>query len=298
MRKNLLDLDLQHFADEVEDAGENEVEESATPQEDETTEDKGTETVEESGNDEPQEQSPEENARYAAIRRRAEEDAKHRIELFKKKNDEYLERTNREIAALCQGVTHPVTGQPISTIEDYISALKYQQKQAVEAELQDKGIDPGMIDRMIATNPVVMQAQQVIQTTQKNEAAAQLQRDIAELGKYDPNIKTIQDLANLPNYPDMVKFVAQTGGKASIVDAYKALNFDSFMQHTNEAARQQAINQMRGKSHLPSQPTGVATENDDVEVPSEIMSRYKAEGKTEKQIRELYRKVAKQLNLN
>ena len=34
--KNLLEIDLQHFADEVEDAGENEVEESATLQEDET----------------------------------------------------------------------------------------------------------------------------------------------------------------------------------------------------------------------------------------------------------------------
>ena len=58
---------------------------------------------------------------------------------------------------------------------------------------------------------------------------------------------------------------------ANLVEAYKMVNFDNFMQHTNDAARQQAINQMRGKSHLQSQGTGVATGDDDlVEVPAEI----------------------------
>ena len=81
MRKNLLTLDLQHFADEIEDAGENDVEEPAPSQEEETSEDEESETVEENdGNDEPHEQTPEENARYAAIRRRAEEDARRRYE--------------------------------------------------------------------------------------------------------------------------------------------------------------------------------------------------------------------------
>ena len=82
------------------------------------------------------------------------------------------------------------------------------------------------------------------------------------------------------------------------MDAYKMVNFDNYMQFTNDAARQQAINQMRGKSHLQSQGTSVATENDDVDVPSEIMSRWKSEGKTEKQIRDLYKSVASKLHIN
>jgi len=289
MRKNLLALDLQHFADEVEDAGANEVEESATSQEDEVTEADETETVEEDGNDEPQEQSAEENARYAAIRRRAEEDARRRYE-------SEFNQMNNQIAAMCQGVTHPITGQPITNVRDYVDALSIQQRQAQEQELQEKGIDPGLIDRMIAQNPVVMQAQRVIEQTNVNNAAYALQNDIAELSKIDPNIKGPQDLANIPNMDAIVTLIANNG--LSLVDAYKTVNFDNFMQHTNDAARQQAINQMRGKQHLASQPTGVATENDDVEVPADIMSRWKSEGKTEKQVRELYKKVAKQLNLN
>ena len=286
MKKNLLDLDLQHFAEEGEVA-DVEVSEAVETTEEAETESEETGETEE-GDAEPTEQSAEENARYAAIRRRAEEDARRRYE-------GEMNAMNQQIAALCQGITHPVTGAPITNMHEYVDALSAQQRMARERELEEKGIDPSMIDRMIESNPVVMQAKQVIEHSKLTEAEAQLQRDIAEVGKYDQNIKGINDLAALPNFPEILDRVSRG---ASLVDAYKMVNFDSFMQQTNDAARQQAINQMRGKSHLQSQGTSVATENDDVEVPSEIMSRWKSEGKTEKQIRELYKSVASKLHIN
>lgn len=283
-KRNLLDFDLQLFGEE-EATGENEVSETADQTEETEGESEETVVEETSGNDEPPEQTPEENARYAAIRRRAEEDARRRYE-------GELNAMNNQIAAMCQGVTHPVTGQPITNVRDYVDALQIQQRQAQEQELQDKGIDPSLIDRMIASNPVVMQAQQVIEQSKMMNAETALQNDLAELTKIDPTIKGIADLANLPNFNEMLNLVAYN--KLSLVDAYKLTNFG----RNNDAARQQAINQMRGKAHLPSQPNGVATENDDVEVPAEIMSRWKGEGKSEKQIRELYSSVAKKLHLN
>ena len=287
--KNLLDLNLQLFADEeVADA---EVSEAVEPKE-ETTEETETETgetEEEDGNAEPQEQSAEDNARYAAIRRRAEEDARRKYE-------GEMNAMNQQIAAMCRGITHPVTGQPITNIREYVDALAVQQRQANERQLQEAGVAPSVIDRMIAQNPVVMQAKQVIEQSKQTEAEAALQNDLAELSKIDPNIKGIQDVANIPNLDAIVRLVGEKG--LSLVEAYKMVNFDSFIQHTMKAERQQAINQMRGKSHLQSQGTNVATESDDVEVPAEIMSRWKGEGKTEKQIRELYNSVAKKLHLN
>ena len=202
---------------------------------------------------------------------------------------------NSQIAAMCQGLKHPVTGQPITNIHDYVDALAIQQRQAREAELEEKGIDPRMIDRMIEANPVVMQAKQVIERSKVTEAEARIQQDVAEVSKYDPNIKGVQDLLELPNFPEILDRVNRG---ASLLDAYKMVNFDNFMQHTNDAARQQAINQMRGKSHLASPSTSVVTENDDVEVPAEIMRSWKEDGKTEKQIRELFKTVSKKLNLN
>lgn len=289
--KELLTLDLQKFTEgdvESQETGENEVETTAESQE-EAPEVEGEETVEnESGNDEPPEQSAEDNARYAAIRRRAEEDARRRYE-------GELNGLNNQIAAMCQGLTHPVTGQPITNIHDYVDALAIQQRTAREQELEEKGIDPRMIDRMIEANPVVMQAKQVIERSKLTEAENRIAQDVAEVSKYDPNIKNVQDLLELPNFPEILDRVNRG---ASLIDAYKMVNFDNFMQHTNDAARQQAINQMRGKSHLQSQTNSVATGNEEVDVPAEIMNRWKSEGKTEKQISELYKTVAKKLHIS
>jgi len=284
MKKNLFDLNLQYFA-EGEDIGE-EVQETADLAEDETPEADEVETGEETGDSEPEPQSAEENARYAAIRRRAEEEARRKYE-------SEIGSLNQQITAMCQGITHPVTGQPITNVRDYVDALSVQQRQANEQELQEKGVDPSIIDRMIAANPTVMQAQQVIEHAQQAEAKATLERDVAEIGKIDPSIKSLGDLASLPNFPQMYEFCERNPG-ASIVDAYKIFNFDN----RSQAARQQAINQMRGKDHLASQSTGVAQSDEYVEVPAEIMSRMKSEGKTEKQIRELYKTVAGKLHLN
>ena len=287
MRKeNLLDLDLQLFGEEGEVA-DAEVSEAVEPTEEPETESEETD-VQEEGVVEPTEQTAEENARYAAIRRRAEEDARRRYE-------GEMNGLNQQIAAMCKGINHPVTNRPITNVRDYVDALSAQQRMANQHELQEKGIDPAMIDRMIESNPVVMQAQNVIESAKNAEATVAIQRDVAEVSKYDPNIKGVNDLLELPNFPEILQHVSRG---ASIVDAYKMVNFDTFMQHTNDAARQQAINQMRGKSHLQSQGANVATPNDDVDVPSEIMSRWKSEGKTEKQIKELYKTVASKLHIS
>ena len=286
MRENLFDLDLQYFA-EGEDAGENEVSEPAETTEDETTEETEVETSEEeTGNAEPEPQSPEVNAQFAAMRRRAEAEAERKYNAKQAQMD-------AQIAAMCKGITHPTTGRPITNMEEYVDALQIQQRQTQEKELQDKGIDPSLINRMIESNPVVMQAQRVIEQSRQTEAEAALQRDMEELSKINPNIKSIQELAALPTFPQMVEYMNKYPGM-TVVDAYKVFNYEQSQQ----AGRQQAINQMRGKDHLASQGTGVAQKDEYVEVPAEIMSRWKAEGKTEKQIRDLYKSVAGKLHLN
>lgn len=280
MKKNLLDLDLQHFADEAEDAGENEVEEPATLQEDESSEDEESETGEENGDAEPHEQSAEENAQYAAMRRRAEAEAQ-------KKFDGIMGALNQRVSAMCNGVTHPVTGQPVTNVMEYFDALEIQERKAREEELKEKGLDPSYIDRAIASNPTVLQAQQILRHQQEAAAAMAIQNDFAEIQRIDPSIKSLEDV---PNLNEIVRYVERNN--VSIVDAYKVINYDILTQNVKNAGRQAAINQMRGKDHLASQNTGVATDNnDDVEVPSEIMARMKAEGKSEKQIKELFKKT-------
>ena len=285
--KNLLDLNLQMFADE--EVADVEEQETVEPAEEETTETPDPETGEESGDSEPQEQSAEENARYAAIRRRAEEEAKRKIDAIEA-------RRSQRVAAMCNGITHPITGQPITNVDEYFDALEIQQRQAQEQELKEKGVDPNLINRMVASNPTVLQAQAFMQQMQQNEAMSQVLKDVEEIGKLDPNVKSVEDLANAPYKNELVKYCQEHN--TTLTDAYKILQFNNLLTTNNDAARQQAINQMRGKSHLASQPTGIATDDDDVEVPADIMASQKADGKTEKQIRESYRQIVKKLHLN
>lgn len=296
MRKeSLLELDLQMFAeDEVSEAGENDLDTADQGESDEeTTEDESSETVEEeSGNDEPQEQSAEVNAQFAAMRRRAEAEAQKKYAPI----IDQLAQMNQQAAAMCEGITNPVTGQPITNLFEYWQALTAQQQQNAERQLQDNGVDPSLIKKMVASDPTVLQAQAVMQQMQMNQANAQILKDIEEIGKIDPNIKSKEDLMNAPYKDALIDYCQKHG--TTLIDAYKVLNFDHTLQHQSEAARQQAINQMRGKSHLNSQSTGVAQEDDYVEVPADIMARWKEEGKTEKQIRALYKSVAKKLHIS
>jgi len=291
-KKNLLDLDLQIFGEEVEDTGVEEPE-TADPVEESSDEVDYFDNEEEDDEEEEPEpvapvQSAEENARYAAIRRKAEEDAR-------KKYASMIEPLNQRVAAMCNGITHPVTGKPVTNVMEYFDALDNQERIQREQELQEKGFDPSIIDRAIASNPMVIQANRIIQEQQQAAANTAFQNDLAKVMEIDPNIKSFDDLANLPNFPEIAR---QVGRGLSLVDAYKMVNFDNYMHQNNEAARQQAINQMRGKSHLASQPISVATGTDDVEVPAEIMRSWRAEGKSEKDIRTLYKTVAGKLGLS
>lgn len=284
MRKGILcGYDLQLFADEEVADGENASDVANQTEETENTESEVEETGEETnGNAAPLTQSDEENARYANIRRKAEEDAQRK----------YASMYDAQFAELCRGINHPVTGRPITTAAEYIDAIRQQEKIANENELRNKGVDPDLVNKMIEQNPLIQQARAVIEKSKIDDADMQLRNDILELGKFNPDIKGIEDVQKLENF-DEILYRVQNG--ANLVDAYKAANFDLVMKHQNESGRQQAINEIRGKSHLGT-PNGVAVVDSGEEVPTEILNRYRSEGKTDKQIKELYNSVLKKLH--
>ena len=191
---------------------------------------------------------------------------------------------------MCAGTANPATGNPITNLDEYLDVLEAQLRQQKEAELQEKGVDPQIIKDLVRTDPTVMQANMVMAQMQEQAQLAQVQRDVEEISKLDPNVKNAEDLYNAPYTPALIEFCQKHG--TTLTEAFKIINYDSHLAGRDEAARQQAINQMKGKAHLASQPTGVATENDDdIEVPAEIMSRMKEDGKSEKDIRALFKKT-------
>ena len=282
MNKSLFDLDFQFFADDEEASVETEETADLPDEENEEPEDdteEETEGTAEETEEEPEDFKNEENARYAAIRRKAEADAKA--------------KADARIAQICKGVVHPRTGQPIRTLEEYEDALYVQDKMARDKALQEKGLDPSIIDKAIQNNPIVRQAQAVLEQQQVYTAQQRFEADLAEISKIDPSIKTFSDLNNLEGINEIVDKVR---AGMNLVDAFKTVEFSNILAKGKAGAKQSAINQTRGKAHLQGADS-LAEETDEVEIPK---AEYKSlrevfPNKSGKELKKLYNDTLKKL---
>lgn len=210
-------------------------------------------------------QSAEENAKYAAARRKAEAEFA-----------QYKANEDAEYARRFGDYENPITHQPIRSKKDYFDALDAQEELKRNAELQEKGIDPkvfeDMVNRQVNNNPVVVQAQQVMQMEQQRQIEATLENDMKVISSLNPNLKTVNDVMNLPNADRLVSLV-QTG--LTLADAYKVANFDDLMAGKSASAKQAALNTMNGTSHLTQTDSLASAENGEVEIPNNELDAWK-----------------------
>jgi hypothetical protein len=266
MRNNLLDLNLQFFAEEAEGAEVSEVAEPTTTDVSEE-ESSSSEEVESTSQDvESNVQSDEENAKYAAARRRAEEELR-----------QYKANEDAEYARRFGDYENPITHQPIRSKKDYFDALDAQEKLRRDQELQDKGIDPRMfeelVNRQVENNPVVQQAQMVMEESRQRNAEALLEEDMKVISSLNPNLKSLADVQSLPDFMQMAQ-MCQTNG-IRLADAYKLVHFNDLMAGKTASAKQAALNTMNGTAHL-NQTDGLANaDNGEVEIPANEVAQWK-----------------------
>ena len=264
MKENLLDLNLQFFAEEAEGVTESEPAEQTEDVSE--VESSTTEEVESTSQDEESNvQSAEDNARFAAARRKAEAEFA-----------QYKANEDAEYARRFGDYENPITHQPIRSKQDYFDALDAQEKLRRDAELQEKGIDPkvfeDMVNRQVNNNPLVQQAQQVMQMEQDRQIQSALENDMKIISSLNPNLKSVNDVMNLPSSDKMIALV-QSG--LSLADAYKVANFDDLMAGKSASAKQAALNTMNGTSHL-TQTDGLANaDNGEVEIPQNEIDQWK-----------------------
>lgn len=264
MKDNLLELNLQFFAEEAEGVTESEPAEQTEDVSE--VESSTTEEVESTSQDEESNvQSAEDNARFAAARRKAEAEFA-----------QYKANEDAEYARRFGDYENPITHQPIRSKQDYFDALDAQEKLRRDAELQEKGIDPkvfeDMVNRQVNNNPLVQQAQQVMQMEQDRQIQSALENDMKIISSLNPNLKSVNDVMNLPSSDKMIALV-QSG--LSLADAYKVANFDDLMAGKSASAKQAALNTMNGTSHL-TQTDGLANaDNGEVEIPQNEIDQWK-----------------------
>lgn len=242
-----------------------EVEESVNTQEAAEPVNEGvvTETEPTSGVEEVKEpQSAEVNSQFAAARRKAEEESANKINGI-----------NSEFKRLFGNIVNPVTGKNIESYTDYLQAVEYQRKEATNKMLQEKGIEPSVIERLINESPTMRQAQQILEENKKAEASRQLEADLKVLSAIEPSIKTIDDVANHPSYDKVLGYVQNGLGLA---DAFKLANFDSLASKKSEAVKQAAVNQAKSKNHMET-TNGVAVASETLApIPPGVLGKWRS----------------------
>lgn len=231
----------------------------------------GEEDAEPAEPQEVEDQAPEQpvdvNAIAAAARRKAEAEMKAR-------DAEYARRFGN--------LVNPKTGQPIRSERDYLAALDAQEEMKAKEQLKQSGVDPNLLDNLIANNPAVRQAQAVMAQAQQQATIGQINADVAELGRLDPSIVSLETVP-----PDVIRMSMER--QMSLVDAYKIVNFGQVNSSQQAAIQQAAINQAKGKSHL-NPVNGVAVQDNSVDIPQSELARWKAyfPEKSAEELKKLY----------
>lgn len=261
-------FNLRYFSEEGVEA-----QEVAEPVETEEVTENPTEEEAQVSEPEPTGNKTEEDSRFAAVRRQAEEYANNKV--------------NSEFRRVFGDYTNPVTGQSISSWQDYLSAIEAQNRMAREQELISKGVDPKLIDEMVNNSPAMRQANMILQNSMKAEAAQRFIEDLKEVSKIDPAIQSEADLQKLPCYPQIYEYVANHG--LSLPEAFKLANYTAIRAKQTEAVKQAAVNLAKGKDHMGT-TQGVATNSTLVEVPTSTLSKMREfyPDLTDAQIKEKY----------
>ena len=223
------------------------------------------------GEDE-EEQSDEDNARYAAIRRKAEADA--------------AKQRDRAIADL--GYTDE-EGNPITTLDELTRFKQRESKQKADAEYEDeleRLLDYGMSEEeakeIIENKRAAAEYKAVkgqLDEARNRQRQAEFDRKVEEelemIREYDPSIKSIADLSKMDNF-DAFKANVASG------DNYIAAYLRSHKGKSRVGARDS------GKSHLKSTSTRGGSGSGSI--PESVYAEYLVfnPNATRKEIREHY----------
>ena len=209
--------------------------------------------------------------------------------------DDAAKRALDEAFAL-SGLKNPYTGQPITSKAEYDAYKTQFERERREEGLKRTGMTEEEFSRFLQETPEFREARQAREAAEKaireaREAAAQAKvaEQLKEISTMDPSVKTLSDLAKMPNYPRFYELV-QRGN--TLTDAFRLANFDALAQRAAAGARQAAANAARSKEHLEQTRT---RGRGAVVVPAEVREQYKLfnPDATEEEIQRHYQKYHK-----
>ena len=216
------------------------------------------------------------NARFAAARRKAESERDEAIAKMKAEREAEIRKAELEVIKEF-GFVDPYTGRLIETKEQ-LAAFSTARDEAGKREFMTRhNMTNEQYDSFVDSLPEVRAAREAARAadeakSEADRAAARTKIDseIKAISELDPSVKSLSDIAALDTYPEIYA-MAKRG--YSLVDAYKLANFETLSGRQVAAAKQAAINSVVGRSQLTktaSRGTG------GVSVPADVMEQYRA----------------------
>ena len=205
-------------------------------------------------------QTPEQNAAFAEMRRKAEaaERKAADLEAQRRRDQEIARKYGKEYGVYSDAdvAAQYSKSHGINTVEEFEAALQKEEYKA-------KGVDPDLINELVANHPDIKAAK-----AQQGQAA--INAEIKELADEYPDlkVKTLADMQALPNF-EAIKEKAYRG--MTLLEAYEAVNRAEIRQRAKEEGAQGAIRNIGSKAHLGTEKSGNQVQGKEVEVSAEKM---------------------------
>lgn len=186
-------------------------------------------------------QSKAENRKFAAQRRAKEvEDAQNAA---------------RDELIVSLKVLNPATGKPFANYNEYSEWKNAERTDKIRSQLEEKGVDPKLIDELIEQNPVVKAANEAVATAEAATEEAMKKSDnisfdklLRDVGEIVPEIKTAEDLFSWEYYDEFRLLVSGGKDPAHVAELLSA-------GAKVKSSKQAAMNAIASKSHLTSTNT-------------------------------------------
>lgn len=276
-----MEIDYNEVFGVTQETGAEEQEAAAPAEEGAEEQEVAAPAVDESG-EAPQEtqeeptQKTEEDARYAAARRKAEQERDQAIAQARQEAQAQAQRAIDE-AFRNAGLTNPYTNQPITNKAEYDAYLERFQADQREKLQKKSGMNQAQFNQFLNSLPEIRQAreaqakaEQATRQAREQAAKANLEQQLKEISQLDPTIKELKDLTRMPNYQTFYDLVKRGN---TFTDAYKLANFDALTQRAAQASRQTAMQAAASKEHLTAttqRGQGAVT------VPDDVKAEYRA----------------------
>lgn len=254
-------IDISTAFDAIfEDDGVNEQEVAEPVEEEEiaTAEGDGEEIAEEQEITEPAEsqQSAEENAKFAQMRRRYEQEREQAVQQAQEAMRQTMQQEYAQMFGAL-GLVSPYTGKPVETAEEfaaYAKAISDDKAKEIEAKMKDSGVTEEEFKAIIEQHPDVKKARETndrlesLERKMKQEADTKyLQAELEVIREFDPTIRGYEDIVKDPRHEE---FTAMVKRGYRISDAYMLLHKEDILNRQAELSRREALNTVRGKEHL------------------------------------------------